>query len=333
MTNILKYVLLTLCIGSLFSCATTKQPSQSTKTLTIGSQKVDCTGVGPQKCLQVKENESEEWTNFYGSIEGFDYKEGNVYQIEVAVTEVENPPADASSLNYKLVKILKETKDPYQALSGTWVIDNLNEKEADPLKTYISFEPSNNRINGYAGCNGLGGSMQYDAENNTIKAGPFMSTMMFCEEVAENERALSNILETFNKFSVEGEILTLYKDNEILVKAKKGVDHRDLFRNWEITSIEGVDDLGDNIPTIFFANDGKANGNGSCNKFNGSYTLNAYNNSIKIGPLMATRMACPGNEVENAFMMQVNTITKYEVKGKDLYLYNGDQLIMQGKRK
>ncbi|WP_062615161.1 META domain-containing protein [Flammeovirga sp. SJP92] len=333
MTKILKFALFIISIGSLLSCAATKQPSLSTKTLIIGSKQVDCTGVGPQKCYLVKEDGAQEWSNFYGAIEGFDYKEGYEYQIEVAVTEVDNPPADASSLNYKLVKILKETQDPYMALSATWVIESLDGKATDPLKTYILFDPTNDRISGYAGCNGLGGSMKYDAEADTLSAGPFMSTMMYCEEVAEHERALGKVLEQFNKFKVEGDVLTLYKDGKALVSAKKGENHRELFRNWEVTKIEGVADMGENIPNFFLSKDLEANGTGSCNNFKGKFELDAYSKAIKIGPLAATRMMCADNDVEGAFFMQIDKVNRYEVDGKELYLYQDDQLLIKAKRK
>ncbi|MBD0400362.1 META domain-containing protein [Flammeovirga sp. EKP202] len=333
MTKVLKFALFIISIGSLISCATSKQPNLSTKTLIIGSKKVDCTGVGPQKCYQIKEDGAEEWSNFYGTIEGFEYKEGYEYQIEVAMTEVENPPADASSLKYKLVKVLKEKQDPYMTLEGTWVIENLEGKTTDPLKTYIAFDPATGRISGYAGCNGLGGSMKYDAEADTLSAGPFMSTMMYCEEVAEHERALGKVLEQFNKFKVEGEVLTLFKNDEVLVTAKKGENHRDLFRNWEVTQIEGVADLGGNIPNFFLSKDLEANGTGSCNNFKGKFELDAYSTKIKIGPLAATRMMCPENDVEGAFFMQVDKVDRYEVKDKELYLYSGDQLLIKAKRK
>ena len=59
-------------------------------------------------CLQVAESEDGEYHFFYNTIEAFDHQEGMSYVIDVSVTEVEKPPADASSLQYTLVKIVKE---------------------------------------------------------------------------------------------------------------------------------------------------------------------------------------------------------------------------------
>ncbi|QLH02472.1 MBL fold metallo-hydrolase [Nitrosopumilus cobalaminigenes] len=80
-------------------------PSE-TKILYIDSKLVDCVGVGPQKCMNVRESMDFSWKNFYDSIKGFDYVEGKSYKISVKVTDVENPPADSSSKKYELVEIL-----------------------------------------------------------------------------------------------------------------------------------------------------------------------------------------------------------------------------------
>lgn len=85
------------------------KPSAASEIWNIGSQYQDCVGVGPMKCLQVTQsNGSPEL--FYSSIEGFNYQEGFDYQIEVSSTPVANPPADGSSIKYKLVKIISQKK-------------------------------------------------------------------------------------------------------------------------------------------------------------------------------------------------------------------------------
>ncbi|BDQ30541.1 DUF4377 domain-containing protein [Nitrosopumilus zosterae] len=80
-----------------------------TKIFYIGPNLVDCVGVGPQKCIQVREDENSSWEYFYDSIKGFDFVEGKSYKISVKVIDVENPPADAPNKKYELVEIL-ETK-------------------------------------------------------------------------------------------------------------------------------------------------------------------------------------------------------------------------------
>lgn len=80
------------------------------KTLFVAPQKVDCMGAAPQKCLQIRESADQNWENFYGNIQNFDYQEGYNYKVKVQVTELENPPQDASSLVYTLIEILSKEK-------------------------------------------------------------------------------------------------------------------------------------------------------------------------------------------------------------------------------
>ena len=76
------------------------------KILHVDTNLVDCVGVGPQKCMNVREDPNSSWKNFYDSIKGFDYSEGKSYKISVKITDVKNPPADASSKKYELIEIL-----------------------------------------------------------------------------------------------------------------------------------------------------------------------------------------------------------------------------------
>lgn len=86
-------------------------------TLYVNSQEVDCVGVGPQKCLQIRRSESESWSFFYDTIEGFTFEPGFVYTLKVSEEEVENPPADASSKRIKLKEVLSKT--PSQAIPAS----------------------------------------------------------------------------------------------------------------------------------------------------------------------------------------------------------------------
>ncbi len=58
--------------------------------------------------MLVKENLDSDWKNFYDQINGFKFQEGYEYKLKVKVTEIKNPPADASSLKYSLVEILEK---------------------------------------------------------------------------------------------------------------------------------------------------------------------------------------------------------------------------------
>lgn len=80
------------------------------KTLYVKESLVDCVGVAPMKCMQVRDDSNQEWTYFYSNIQGFNYEPGYRYKLKVKVENVENPPADASSKRYILISIDKKTK-------------------------------------------------------------------------------------------------------------------------------------------------------------------------------------------------------------------------------
>ena len=101
-------VRLTLASVGLGAALTGCSESPDTTRLCIGTERVECEGVAPMMCLKVAESEDGNYQLFYNTIEGFDYQEGTSYVIDVSITEVENPPADASSLQYTLVEIVEE---------------------------------------------------------------------------------------------------------------------------------------------------------------------------------------------------------------------------------
>jgi hypothetical protein len=77
---------------------------------TIASQTANCMGAAPQKCLLVKKADAAQWQYFYSPIEGFTHQDGYEYVLEIREEKQENPPADASSIKYILVKVVSKTK-------------------------------------------------------------------------------------------------------------------------------------------------------------------------------------------------------------------------------
>ena len=85
----------------------TGQPEQVK--MVVGPEKVDCVGEGPMTCLQVKFDGDSEWMLFYDNIAGFEFEPGFEYELLVTKTEVEDPPAGASSIQYALVEVVGKT--------------------------------------------------------------------------------------------------------------------------------------------------------------------------------------------------------------------------------
>ena len=89
--------------------STETAPDAEMVTLYVGPEKVDCVGVAPQECLLVRDSPDDEYEFFYSQINGFDYEPGYEYELLVQKTPVENPPADASSIEWTLIEVVSKT--------------------------------------------------------------------------------------------------------------------------------------------------------------------------------------------------------------------------------
>ena len=98
-----------------------------TKALWINSARIDCVGVGPMQCLQVKYSPEEAWSNFYQDIEGFAYEPGYIYEVSVELIRMDpaNVPADASSIRYKLVEVISKKPDELLRLNDVWALTDI----------------------------------------------------------------------------------------------------------------------------------------------------------------------------------------------------------------
>lgn len=100
-----KIILLLTSIGILFSCSKDDNVQPQTVDMRINHYQNTGIGEGLFLTLMVQEGNnigSDNWFKFYNTIEGFDYQPGYIYDIKVVVEQVDNPPADGSSLKYTL---------------------------------------------------------------------------------------------------------------------------------------------------------------------------------------------------------------------------------------
>lgn len=95
---------------------------------------------------------------------------------------------------------------------------------------------------------------------------------------------------------------------------------------WSLTAIDGaaLSDVPQKPITLQLnAAEKRASGFAGCNRFNGTYQLDAQ--EISFGPLMATRMACPtGLQSETKFLDAMRTVTTFAIMDDTLTLYNAD---------
>ena len=206
-------VLLAVSLGTL-SCQTEKD--EMMETWLVNSAKVDCTGAGPMKCLQIQkgtEIEPAEWQSFYDSIEGFEYVPGNIYQIKVKVIDREEPvPADASSKKYELVEVLSDEPDPSLRLTNIWKvlkvgnIENPTDNKSGEALAF-EFDASAKTYFGNAGCNNIRGAIK-ENDGEQLLLGSGMSTMMACPAM-DAENAIKKALEDTRSYQIESNTLIL----------------------------------------------------------------------------------------------------------------------------
>ena len=79
-------------------------------TLWVAPMTATCFGPFERECLQVKESEDGDYELFYDNIQGFTFEAGYSYLLRAAWKTVPNPPQDASSRSYRLIRI--ESKVP-----------------------------------------------------------------------------------------------------------------------------------------------------------------------------------------------------------------------------
>ena len=112
----MRALVLTICV---MACATWRAPSRGASlqdgavrvTLEVDAHRVACTGEARTRCLRVRVLPDTSWRRFYDPIAGFTFEEGYRWRLEVERRRVPNPPADGSSLAYRLVRVISKERE------------------------------------------------------------------------------------------------------------------------------------------------------------------------------------------------------------------------------
>ena len=102
----MKILFALLIVTTLLACA---EENVETVNMRVNHFQQTATGEGQVLVYLVQEEEKvgqEDWSYFYGDIDGFTYELGYTYDLVVEKTPVNNPPADASSIRYTLKKLI-----------------------------------------------------------------------------------------------------------------------------------------------------------------------------------------------------------------------------------
>lgn len=191
----------------------------SNKIIYVASTLADCENENSEKCLQVKENNEDEWTVLNNTIEGFEHKVGFLQKIEVKINKIKNPSAEESAFNYEFVKLIyEEKKEAVMEVPISLILDNEHSGNfkinsmigMDSLQKQPTINFKDGQISGNAGCNRY--SAEYTVSQNQISFGLTLSTKMYCPNM-EIEKAYFNCLSKVKTYQLLGDKLTFFDEN------------------------------------------------------------------------------------------------------------------------
>ncbi|MCP5095772.1 MAG: META domain-containing protein [Chloroflexi bacterium] len=315
-------------------------PSVEPETLPmfVGAETVDCVGVAPQTCMLVKFDPNDEWTYFYDVIVGFTYEPGFEYELRVVKNEIEDPPADGSSIEYVLAEVVSKT-----AVSATPntdadnLLDLLMSNKWDLVEygsiggslatlpgTVATLEFTAGELNGSTGCNSFFGSFTLDG--TSIEVGPVGMTEMWCEGGMEQETAVINHLNSAHTISIENDVLMIQSaEGNLIYQPASNATLEGVV--WTLNSIVQGDAVVstaiDHEITAEF-NNGELAGFSGCNQYFTNYETD--DNNLTIGLIAGTLMACEGDQGqrEMEFMSALANVAGFEISRNSLTLTDAD---------
>lgn len=94
--------------------------------------------------------------------------------------------------------------------------------------------------------------------------------------------------------------------------------------SWKLIEYAGKPISASGIVLTFNAAEKMINGTAPCNNFFASYSLFKEQNNIEIGPVGATRMACPDMDLEMKFTADLNHVVRLKIEGSNLLMLNAE---------
>jgi heat shock protein HslJ len=188
-------------------------------------------------------------------------------------------------------------------------------------------------VSGNGGCNNY--SAPYTVDGAKLSIGEVQATMMACTGPAGPvEPPYLAILPKVATFAIAGDTLELLNETGTITLRYRassggaGAATQLEGTAWQLTDYVGPDGKTLAVPeavaaTATFA-DGKVTGNGGCNQYTGSYTLDG--DKLAISGVAATSMACPEVQmaVETAYFAALGKVATYAIAGGILELMTAE---------
>ncbi|AUC13877.1 hypothetical protein BTO06_01335 [Tenacibaculum sp. SZ-18] len=205
-----------LVVGLLISC----NSSYTTEYILVTSKEGKCVNTN-QQCYYIKTKNKEDWKVYDGQIDGFTLEDGYNYELKVQKSKVKSSNKNDTKVQYKLVKILSQSKNEQKGLSiyNNWIISNFGGEStfnSSIIKTsQITLVKGASRFNGNGGCNKISGKISISGD--TINFSDIMSTRMICKN-SKQENLFMTALQNATSYKIIGCELFLYaKDTTLLV--------------------------------------------------------------------------------------------------------------------
>lgn len=301
---------------------------------------VPCVGVAPMDCMQVKEGNAKQWSNFYSTIEGFVYKPGYEYKLKVIKTKREgNLPADASSYTYRLKKLIskKQVKTIDAAyLNKKMVLTQMNGKNISNGKVYLTMDSAKNSIYGKSGCNRFNAA--YQLNGSQIQINLLMGTLMACDpESMQLEQEFRTAMEkkSFEIHTEKNEVHFKDSKTKKVILAFTIPTENELWsfidgKKWKLIQMDNVGKDYGKASIQFDVKNKKVSGNSGCNNFFGSFSAAA--DKVTFSALAGTKMACIDKDAASTETKMRNYLSeatlRFDVAEQTLNFYKDDKLVM-----
>jgi len=306
-------------------------PAQKDTIIWVNSYRVDCVGVGPMKCMLVQKGETMEegqWQNFYSKIEGFEYEPGYIYKLKVKEEQLENAPADASSIKYTLVEILEKKEDNKLALNGSWDAAKINGAIIKLPRTrgagvipQVHIDIAKMEVSGIDNCNNFTGTISKLGES-TIEWGQLAATQKMCPDMAIAD-AFNKALNAVKKYYFENNSLIFTDEaGTELLEFRKGTEAKILLNDiWVAEVVDGtaVADQGKAPRLEINSSTLEVMGTDGCNSLSGKISV-LSNTELVFAPLAVTRKMCLDMTIPDKFNEAILKVRSYKISNLKLTL-------------
>jgi heat shock protein HslJ len=213
-----------------------------------------------------------------------------------------------------------------------WTVDGADEGLVPGTTLRISF--ADGALSAHAGCNTMGGS--YSLREGRLIVTDLFTTEMGCPaDLHRQDERIAELLTGHPAITLDGDTLVL--DGGAIVaslRLRQAVepDLPLIGTDWQLTSIiegDAVSSLPAGITsTLRLAADGSLAVEPGCNSGGGTFSFS--DDTLQVGPLALTRMACPGDgdRVEAAVMAVLQGEVGYSIESGTLTITAGDRGLM-----